>query len=106
MAQSLGVAGRLPEGSAERSTGQPGDRNRAAPQRGALVVVPPVEQLRRGVHRAGDRLVVGVPPEVAQARARPGHELHVDALPEAELGVRAAEAGLLDTAPGAGAGAV
>src|SRR4051812_48448927 len=65
-----------------------------------------VEDLRRGFDRLAQGLVIGVPPEVAGQARLPGVGLDVDALVEAEFGVRAAEAGVLDAAPGALAGAV
>src|SRR4051812_2473541 len=65
-----------------------------------------VEDLRRGFDRLAQGLVIGVPPEVAGEARLPGVGLDVDALVEAEFGVRAAEAGVLNPAPGALAGAV
>src|SRR4051794_13803561 len=83
-----------------------GQRRRPSAQRGPLIRVPAVEELRGGVHRLAERCVVRVPPEIARARGLPHHLLDVHALVEAELGVRAAEAGVLRSAPGALAGAV
>src|SRR4029077_3306933 len=65
-----------------------------------------IEQLRRGAHRFAQGAVVGVPPEVAGGPGLPGVHLDVDALIEAEFGVRPTDAGVLDAAPGALAGAV
>src|SRR4051794_9917128 len=65
-----------------------------------------VEQLRRGADRVAEGAVVGVPPEVAGEAGLPGVVLDVGALVEAEFGVRAADAGVLDATPGALAGAV
>src|SRR5919197_4735915 len=106
MSKSLGGAVSPAEGPTEAPAGQPGDRDRAAPESAGLVVVAPVEQLRRRVQRLRYGFVVGVPPEVAQARARPGDELDVKAFVEAELGVRAPQPGVLHATPGTGAGAV
>src|SRR6187200_3659161 len=60
-----------------------------------------VEDLRRGFDRLAEGLVVGVPPEVAGQARLPGVHIDVDALVEAELGVRAADTGVLDAPPGA-----
>src|SRR5262249_18321648 len=79
---------------------------RALAQRLRPDLAPAVEDPRRGPHRIAEGLVVGVPPEVTGHPRLPGVHLDVDALVEAEFGVRATEAGVLDPAPGALAGAV
>src|SRR5215207_2941266 len=91
---------------AQRLAAHSGQRQRAAAQRARLVGVAAVEQARRGLHRLAERLVVRMPPEVARARGLPGHQLHVHALVEAELRVRAPQARALNAAPGARAGPV
>src|SRR5947209_4981995 len=53
--------------------------------------VTPVEQPGGGADGRAERLVVGLPPEVAGHPRLPGDELHVHALVEAELGVRPAD---------------
>src|SRR5207342_2742839 len=65
-----------------------------------------VEQPRGGTHRLAEGGVVGMPPEVPGEARLPGVLLDVGALVEAEFGVRAADARVLDAAPGALAGAV
>ena len=91
-----------------RSVRRPTASSGPAPSRSAAVRVRAlaVEQLRRGADRLAEGAVVGVPPEVAGQPRLPGVHLDVDALVEAEFGVRAADAGVLDAAPGALAGAV
>src|SRR4051812_45939312 len=65
-----------------------------------------VQDARRVAHRLAQRAVVGVLPEVPGQPRLPGVHLDVDALVEAEFGVRAAEPGVLHAAPRALAGAV
>ena len=65
-----------------------------------------VQDRRRLAQRLAERLVVRVPPGVADRRGLPHAQLDVHALVQAELRVRAAEAGVLDAAPRALAGAV
>src|SRR5207253_2387699 len=74
---------------------------RLRPDRGAAV------EDRGGLaERLAERLVVGVPPRIADGRALPHAQLDVDALVKPELRVSAAHAGLLHTAPRALAGSV
>src|SRR5687768_2744888 len=95
-----------PAGAAQHLPADPRQRQGAALQRAELVVVAAVEELRRGVDAPAERLVVGVPPEVAGQRRLPRDLLDVDTLVEAELRVRAAEARVLHAAPRALHGAV
>src|SRR3954469_23067209 len=98
-----------PPASAPLLHGSPPDlqqRRRPLAQRLRARLPFAVEDLRRGADGVAEGLVVGVPPEVAGQARLPGVGLDVDALVEAEFGVRAAEAGVLDAAPGALAGAV
>src|SRR3954471_6940231 len=94
------------EDVSDRLAAHPHQREEAAAQRARLVGVATVEEAGGGLHCLPERLVVRVPPEVARARGLPGHELDVHALVQAELRVRAAEAGALHAAPGARAGAM
>src|SRR5882757_830191 len=64
-----------------------------------------VEGLGRGADGFAEGAVVGLPPEVAGQPGLPGVHLDVHALVEAEFGVRAADARVLDSAPGALTGA-
>src|SRR3954453_23331431 len=85
--------------STERLAPEPRERAGASLQRRPLVLVAAVEQLCRRMKAGPERAVVRVPPEVARARGLPRDVLHVHALVEAELGVRAAESRLLHPAP-------
>src|SRR4051794_34303066 len=73
------------EDVAQRPAAHLQQREQPASQRRRLVGVAAVEQPRRGAHRLAQRVVVGMPPEVARTRGLPGDELDVHALPEAEL---------------------
>src|SRR3954467_8961898 len=92
--------------STEHLAPEPRERAGAALQGLALVLVAAVEELRRRVEARAERAVVRVPPEVPRARGLPRDVLHVHALVEAELGVRATEPRLLHAAPRALEGAV
>src|SRR5215204_6081554 len=70
------------------------------------VAVAAVEQLGRVADRVTELAVVRLPPHVASPARLPGELFDVHALVEAELRVRAAQARVLDTTPGADAGAV
>ena len=81
-------------------------RESALPPGLPAVGLTAVEQPSGRLDAVAERLVVGVPPEVADAARLPHELLDVDELVEAELRVRPAEAGVLHPAPGALAGAV
>src|SRR5689334_15382586 len=82
------------------------ERQEPFPQGLQPVAVAAVEQLSGGPDRVAELAVIRLPPHVASPARLPGELLDVHALVEAELGVRAAQAGLLDAAPGALAGTV
>src|SRR4051794_33035283 len=75
------------EDVAEGLAAHTGEREHASAQRAGLVGVPAVEETGGGLHRPAERLVVGVPPEVAGARGLPGEQLDVHALVQPELRV-------------------
>src|SRR5205807_6478086 len=75
------------------------ERSRVPDERRALVGVAPVQELGGRVERGPHRLVVRMPPEVAQPRGLPRHLLDVHALVEPELGVRSPDPGVLHTSP-------
>src|SRR3954447_12508544 len=91
---------------AHRSARHVKQRPEALTQGLQAVSVAAVEQLGRVANGVRELAVIRLPPDVARPAGLPGELLDVDALVEAELGVRAAQAGLLHAAPGADAGAV
>ena len=92
--------------SRARRAPEPRQRRGPVPQRAPARRQRAVQQVRGLAQRLAERLVVRVPPRVADRRALPHAQLDVDALVQPELRVGAAEAGVLDAAPRALAGAV
>src|ERR1019366_3016564 len=97
----------LPAGRVtSEATAEPEQRGRAGPQRSGPDRGTAVEHRGGLAQRLAQRFVVRMPPGVAQGRALPHAQLDVHAFIEPELGVGAAQAGVLDTAPRALTGAV
>src|SRR5947209_3474168 len=75
------------------------ERHGSLAQRAGADRGPPVEDRRRLAQRAAERLVVRMPPRIADPRRLPAAQLHIDALIQAEPRVGPPQPGLLNTAP-------
>src|SRR5438874_11256737 len=85
----------------QRAARHLGERQAALAPGPAAIGLAAVEQPDGRLDAPPERLVIGVPPEVADAARLPHQLLDVDELVEPELRVRPAEAGVLHPAPSA-----